>query len=134
MNDEINIIEQEDGVTVKQEHAYASKDESELLHCYDSSEEDPLKIFPSDVNRIKTENECDNIETVEIKVEPDFIHEQEEMEISQDSGNMNGSLNENIVVEKPIYSENVNLSGEFVPKYIFMDLQNKYHVSMHTAD
>lgn len=125
MIDECDIVEQE-GITVKQEHAYASKEESNTLQCYDFSEEDPLRILPFDVSQIKTENESDNFENVEIKVEPDLGHDEEDMEFSEFSGNSNGLVTDTF---KTVSTETITCNEDFVPKSLYVELQNKYNVS-----
>lgn len=124
MSDNTNFIE-EDGVIIKQEHAYASKDDT-TIDNYDNSDDDPLKIMPCDVDKIKSEN-------VEIKVEPDLDQDEEihkdmntSIEYNED---LNGMDQDSIEpVTNPVSVLNMNFSGDFVPKSAFMDLLNKYSV------
>lgn len=123
MSDNINLIEED--VIIKQEHAYATKEDN--APNYASLDDDPLKILPGDVQTIKIENDYEN---VEIKVEPDLgqdngVHKEMDTTLGYDDLNrmdvdsMGG-------VASPV----LNFSGDFVPKSAFVNLQSKYVVIM----
>lgn len=136
MNDKGDIIG-EDGVVIKQEHAYASKDDKEILPNFESSE-DPLKIMPYDVERVKIEDDTETLANVEIKMESDSEGENEfnfipksDVEVLEYNVDINepSSMDNTDVIENPFTGDNMNFDGcDFVPKSVFMDLQNKYKV------
>lgn len=130
MSDNINLIEEED-VIIKQEHAYASKEDNAPNDV--SLDDDPLKIMPSDVETIKVENDYDNVEHVEIKVESDLGHNDGSRKEIDTTLEYNEDLSRMDVENmgefaSPVSVLTMNFSGDFVPKSAFVNLQNKYVV------
>lgn len=112
-------------VIIKQEHTYANKDGVNAL-------DDPLKIMPCYLDKIKTENE-DNIENVEIKMEPDDeITTVEHTELLDHGSDLNGiSYEDNMdIFENPLTETDMEHSETgFVSKSTFTNLLSKYKVT-----
>lgn len=113
---------EEDGVTIKQEHAYASNDDLNISSLYESPEDDPLKIMPCDIEKVKSESDCEN---VEIKIEPDLEHILEQNN-DMDTTECNETVNPVEVATTQV--NRLNDLGNFVPRANFIELQEKYKV------
>lgn len=122
------------GVIVKQEHAYASKENSGIIQSHNSTNDDPLQILPCDLDKVKIENDSEMLENVEIKVESESWDEQLCMP-NADIPEYVTDLNEISDVNIPDIFDISNLEdnatwadSDFVPKAAFSDLQDKFKV------
>ncbi|KAJ8981973.1 hypothetical protein NQ317_002147 [Molorchus minor] len=146
---------------IKLEHSYATDIKTEIIIDDTEEQDDPLNIFPSDIDRIKKETE-ESEETIVIKAEPDpeendvkpdvsLIEQNDDRPVASDSlmdvvksvpckssesqfFDSLGRIHGEVDVSKSTSGVSLHVNNvDVVPKHVFLELQRMYEKTMAEA-